>query len=387
MALRSLVVEAAVTGVVEARAKIFGHVLNPTGHTTCNKILRQPFIGEKVVARRGKEADMVTDSGKTTWLSTKGLAAVCGSIFLNGLRSGLQKPTFKIGIKRKWHDYLITKLSLHNSYGVICFIIKPHVNVGTIGHVDHGKTTLKAAILKVLTDEVKNKATGINYLDVYMRQGVVHHGAPSLPGQTSLLPFTPESIRDLVAYVVFLVCAYAEELILLADRVVPVPPSVDPIVTASVIFKGLTIKVLVHHCFKVGPGHTDVYHAVADGVGSLACQWMNALGATVIGNVSTKVKAVQAKEDITSGKGVDIVYDSIGKEMLTAHVKYETTKRHYAHVDCLGHADYVKNKITGAAQMDGGILVISAPDGLKPQTKEHILLTRHVCVCFHLAKL
>ncbi|MGI8714639.1 MAG: GTP-binding protein, partial [Solirubrobacteraceae bacterium] len=62
------------------------------------------------------------------------------------------------------------------------------------------------------------------------------------------------------------------------------------------------------------------------------------------------------------------------------HVEYQTDKRHYAHVDCPGHADYIKNMITGAAQMDGAILVVSAPDGPMPQTKEHILLARQVQV-------
>src|SRR5262249_25214318 len=61
-----------------------------------------------------------------------------------------------------------------------------------------------------------------------------------------------------------------------------------------------------------------------------------------------------------------------------AHVEYETEARHYAHVDCPGHADYIKNMITGAAQMDGAILVVSAPDGPMPQTREHILLARQV---------
>ncbi|GJZ00288.1 putative alcohol dehydrogenase superfamily protein [Tanacetum coccineum] len=321
-------------------------------------------------------------SARENWLSTKGIAAVCGSIVFEGIKIRPSKNN-----------------------------IKPHINVGTIGHVDHGKTTLTSAISKVLADEVKKKVTGINYLDVYMCQGVVHHGAPPLPDQTPPLPFTPESIGDHVAYAGFSVCAYAEELILPADRVVPVMPSVDPIMTGSVIFKGITAKVLVRHCFKVmtgisfwkailfwkhvGPGHTDVYHAAADRVGSLACQWMNALGATVIGTILTKAKAMQAKEDgcnhviiykeetfvdrvmqITSGKRVNIVYNSIGKDMLAAHDEYETTKSHYAHVDCPRHAEYVKNKITGAAQMDGGILVVSAPDGTKPQTKEHILLAR-----------
>src|SRR6185369_1827183 len=61
-----------------------------------------------------------------------------------------------------------------------------------------------------------------------------------------------------------------------------------------------------------------------------------------------------------------------------SHVEYESDKRHYAHIDCPGHADYIKNMITGAAQMDGGILLVSAPDGPMPQTKEHILLARQV---------
>src|SRR5690606_24138874 len=64
----------------------------------------------------------------------------------------------------------------------------------------------------------------------------------------------------------------------------------------------------------------------------------------------------------------------------TSHVEYETDARHYAHVDCPGHADYVKNMITGAAQMDGAILVVSAADGPMPQTREHILLARQVGV-------
>src|SRR5256712_6394313 len=69
-----------------------------------------------------------------------------------------------------------------------------------------------------------------------------------------------------------------------------------------------------------------------------------------------------------------------GITIATAHVEYETRNRHYAHVDCPGHADYVKNMITGAAQMDGAILVVAATDGPMPQTREHILLARQVGV-------
>ncbi len=69
-----------------------------------------------------------------------------------------------------------------------------------------------------------------------------------------------------------------------------------------------------------------------------------------------------------------------GITIAIAHVEYETAKRHYAHVDCPGHADYIKNMITGAAQMDGAILVVAATDGPMPQTREHILLARQVGV-------
>ena len=87
-----------------------------------------------------------------------------------------------------------------------------------------------------------------------------------------------------------------------------------------------------------------------------------------------------------SGKGKAIKFDKAPEErergitIATAHVEYETAERHYAHVDCPGHADYVKNMITGAAQMDGAILVVSAADGPMPQTREHILLARQVGV-------
>ena len=89
------------------------------------------------------------------------------------------------------------------------------------------------------------------------------------------------------------------------------------------------------------------------------------------------------------GEGSFVSYDEIDKApeekergitIATAHVEYETEKRHYAHVDCPGHADYIKNMITGAAQMDGGILVVAATDGPMPQTREHILLARQVGV-------
>ena len=103
-------------------------------------------------------------------------------------------------------------------------------------------------------------------------------------------------------------------------------------------------------------------------------------GKTTLTAAITKVMALQ-------GGGQFLAYDQIdnapeekarGLTISISHVEYETPKRHYAHVDCPGHADYIKNMITGAAQMDGAILVVSAPDGPMPQTREHVLLARQV---------
>src|SRR5574337_620638 len=103
-------------------------------------------------------------------------------------------------------------------------------------------------------------------------------------------------------------------------------------------------------------------------------------GKTTLTSVITHVLAKQ-------GLAKERAYDTIDKApeerergitIAIAHVEDETEKRHYAHVDCPGHADYIKNMITGAAQMDGAILVVSAPDGPMPQTREHILLARQV---------
>ena len=104
---------------------------------------------------------------------------------------------------------------------------------------------------------------------------------------------------------------------------------------------------------------------------------------------TTLTAAITTSLHSRSGEGEARAYDSIdnapeererGITISTAHVEYETENRHYAHVDCPGHADYVKNMITGAAQMDGAILVVSAADGPMPQTREHILLSRQVGV-------
>lgn len=188
---------------------------------------------------------------------------------------------------------------------------------------------------------VKNKAVGVNFIDIYFRKGV--YKAPTLPFTpgmeavgvvTAVGPgLTGRQVGDVVAYAGNPMGSYAQEQILPAEKVVPVPSTVDPIIAASAILKGMTAQFLIRRCFKVEPGHTILVHAAAGGVGSLLCQWANALGATVIGTVSTKKKAALAKEDgchhviiykeedfvsrvneITAAKGVEVVYDSVGKD-------------------------------------------------------------------------
>ena len=105
-------------------------------------------------------------------------------------------------------------------------------------------------------------------------------------------------------------------------------------------------------------------------------------GKTTLTAAITKVLALRGQAEYTAFDAIDKAPEERerGITIATAHVEYETENRHYAHVDCPGHADYVKNMITGAAQMDGAILVVSAADGPMPQTREHILLARQVGV-------
>src|ERR1051326_5964142 len=103
-------------------------------------------------------------------------------------------------------------------------------------------------------------------------------------------------------------------------------------------------------------------------------------GKTTLTAAITKTLAIKGEAEFRSFASIDNAPEerARGITIAIAHVEYETDKRHYAHVDCPGHADYIKNMITGAAQMDGAILVVSAPDGPMPQTREHILLARQV---------
>src|SRR5881296_2363442 len=107
-------------------------------------------------------------------------------------------------------------------------------------------------------------------------------------------------------------------------------------------------------------------------------------GKTTLTSAITKVLALKKLAEYRDFYSIDKAPEERqrGITIAIAHVEYETDKRHYAHIDCPGHADYIKNMITGAAQMDGAILVVAANDGPMPQTREHVLLARQVNVPF-----
>ncbi|CAM0871295.1 unnamed protein product [Alopecurus aequalis] len=194
---------------------------------------------------------------------------------------------------------------------------------------------------------VKNTAIGVNFIDVYFRKGVYAAPLPFTPGMeavgvvTAVGPgLTGRKVGDVVAYAGKPMGSYAEEQILPANVAVPVPSSIDHKTAAAVMLKGMTVHVLIRRVFKIEPGHTVLVHAAAGGVGSLLCQWANALGATVIGTVSNEEKAAHATQDgchhvimytkedvamrvkeITDGKGVNVVYDSVGKDTYKASLE------------------------------------------------------------------
>ncbi|KAF8720704.1 hypothetical protein HU200_023606 [Digitaria exilis] len=224
---------------------------------------------------------------------------------------------------------------------------------------------------------MRNTAIGVNFLDVYMRKGVYPTPLPFTPGTrtSTAKTITVRNQFDQTAHLtrVVLCCSagvesvgvvtavgpevtgivvgdvvglagspmvtgrtYAEEQIIPAAVAIPIPDWMDHKVAASVLVKGITARILVRQAFKVEAGQTVLVHAAAGGVGSLVCQWASALGATVIGAVSSRAKAEQAaangchhvvvyteeeedfvarvRDGITAGCGVDVVYDAVGKD-------------------------------------------------------------------------
>lgn len=186
---------------------------------------------------------------------------------------------------------------------------------------------------------IRQHAVGLNYLDTYHRSGLYPLALPAVcgsegagvvdavgPGVTDIAP------GDRVAYGTPPPGAYAEVRLYPAAQCVKLPADIDFETAAAVMLKGMTVRYLIKCTFEVKPGMTVLWHAAAGGVGLIACQWLAALGVTVIGTVSSEEKAVLARahgcahtviytrerfvervRDITGGRGVPVVYDSVGK--------------------------------------------------------------------------
>jgi len=190
---------------------------------------------------------------------------------------------------------------------------------------------------------VRHTAIGLNFIDVYHRTGLYPLPLPSVIGQEAAgvveavgPGVTALAVGDRVAYC-GVVGAYAEQALLPADRLIRVPPGVSDEQAAAMMLKGLTAQYLVRRTHRVTPGETILVHAAAGGVGLILCQWAKALGATVIGTVSSEDKAALARENgcdhvilythepvvervraLTGGEGVPVVYDAVGKDTFAA---------------------------------------------------------------------
>ncbi len=192
--------------------------------------------------------------------------------------------------------------------------------------------------------KIRQTAIGLNYIDVYGRTGLYKQPSlPFIPGMegAGVITELAEDVRGFkvgqhVAYA-GPIGAYAEERLIQADRVVKTPPDLGDDIAASIMLKGMTAQYLLHRTYKVGPGTTLLFHAAAGGVGLIACQWAAYLGATVIGTVGSDGKAliarahgcthvinyrtenvVAAVKEYTDDEGVDVVYDSVGKDTFPA---------------------------------------------------------------------
>ena len=195
-------------------------------------------------------------------------------------------------------------------------------------------------------DEVRlrHEAVGLNYIDTYQRSGLYPLPLPSGLGQegAGVVEAVGKEVRDFrpgdrVAYAGGPVGAYSQQRCLPAARLLKLPESIDFRTGAAMMLQGLTTAYLLRRTYAVQAGDAVLIHAAAGGVGLIACQWARALGATVIGTVSTEAKAELARQhgcehvilyshedvaarvrDITGGEGVAVVYDGVGKDTFAA---------------------------------------------------------------------
>jgi NADPH2:quinone reductase len=191
---------------------------------------------------------------------------------------------------------------------------------------------------------VRHAAIGVNYIDTYHRGGLYPLPLPSGVGTEAAgvvtdvgSGVTDVRVGDRVAYCTSGVGAYSTERNVPVDKLVKLPDAIDDKTAASIMLKGLTVQYLFRQTHRLAAGETILFHAAAGGVGLIACQWARALGVTMIGTVGSDEKAALARDNgcahtivytrenfvervkaITGGKGVPVVYDSIGKDTFPA---------------------------------------------------------------------
>jgi NADPH2:quinone reductase len=192
--------------------------------------------------------------------------------------------------------------------------------------------------------KIVHHAVGLNYIDTYHRSGLYKQPSlPFVPGSegAGVVIAVGEGVTDIavgdrVAYA-SVIGAYSEERLIPADRLVKLPDNIDFTTAAAMMLQGLTVQYLLRKTYPVGPDTVMLFHAAAGGVGLIACQWAAALGATIIGTVGSEEKAELARahgvthvinystenfvdrvREITGGKGVDVVYDGVGKDTFPA---------------------------------------------------------------------
>ena len=185
---------------------------------------------------------------------------------------------------------------------------------------------------------LRHTAVGLNYIDVYQRTGLYPQAMPFVPGSEGAgvvealgEGVTAVAVGERVAYA-GPIGAYCQHRLIAADRLVRLPDAIDDHMAAAMMLQGMTVQYLVRRSYKVQPGDTILAHAAAGGVGLILCQWAHALGATVIGTVSTPAKAelarahgchhplVLGEADFVArtleltGEGVPVAYDSVGRD-------------------------------------------------------------------------
>jgi NADPH2:quinone reductase len=192
---------------------------------------------------------------------------------------------------------------------------------------------------------IRQTAIGLNFIDVYHRQGLYPLALPFTPGveAVGIIEALGEEVEevapgDRVAYFdATSPGSYAEVRVLPADRLLKLPDSIDDMTAAGVMLKGATVEYLVRRTYPVREGDWVLFHAASGGVGSIAIQWLKAIGANIIGTVGSREKAriaeqngcqftilyrdedvVRRVKEITAGRGVDVVYDSVGKDTFEA---------------------------------------------------------------------